>query len=65
MVVRDWHTNALMPDFVGIAYDYMAASFVLLGWDNGERSISYLIASSFNIAQIEAEALKAEIQRAR
>ncbi|WP_432263360.1 hypothetical protein [Cupriavidus sp. TMH.W2] len=57
MTVRDWESGNLLPDFRGIAYDYMSRAFVLLGWDEGERSINYLLSPSLTQAEAEAKVL--------
>lgn len=57
-VVRNWDTGVEIHDFSGIAYDYMGKRFVLLGWDNGERSINFLFASSIEVALTEVGILK-------
>ena len=61
MTVRDWESGDLLPDFRGIAYDYMSRAFVLLGWDEGERSINYLLSSSLTQAEAEAKVLTARL----
>ncbi|MDR5798977.1 MULTISPECIES: hypothetical protein [Caballeronia] len=58
MTVRNWDTSELLPEFKGIAYDYMARAFVSLGFDGGERSINYLLSRTCAEAKVEAAEMK-------
>lgn len=57
-VIRHWDTGNLIPDFDGIAYDYMARMFILIGTHNGDRSFDYLFSANYRDAQNEAEIRK-------
>lgn len=59
--VAEWGTGEAMPDFSGVAYDYMARAFVLTTLENGERTFNYLTASTYAAALIEAAELAAKL----
>lgn len=59
--VAEWGTGDAMPEFSGVAYDYMARAFVLTTLENGERTFNYLTASTYAAALIEAAELAAKL----
>ncbi len=61
MTLRDWDTGDEMPEYSGVAYDYMEKKFVLTELESGERTIIYLQAATHTEAIKEAADLKAKL----
>jgi hypothetical protein len=58
--VKSWD-GEVIPDFAGIAYNYMARAFVLVGTPDGDESNTYLAATTYAAAQAEAAEYMAKL----